>query len=108
LELYAHKAFRCCHIPLSGQAMSSTTTVEPAQVELELQPIRDVEASAPKPVEQPQHDSVDCEPGSSPIYKLITAGFSFFCAGVNDGTLGPLIPYMLSAFHIGTGDVAIM
>ena len=43
-----------------------------------------------------------------PIFKVFTAGFSFFCAGVDGGTLGPLIPYIIKSFTIGTGDVAIM
>ncbi|KAH6658350.1 major facilitator superfamily domain-containing protein [Truncatella angustata] len=42
------------------------------------------------------------------MYKLVVAGFSFFCAGVNDGTLGPLIPRMLTTFQIGTGEIAII
>ena len=43
-----------------------------------------------------------------PKLKLLTAGFSFFCAGVDGSTLGPLIPYILRSFTIGTGEVAIM
>lgn len=43
-----------------------------------------------------------------PVFKVITAGFSFFCAGVDGGTLGPLIPYIIKSFTIGTGEVAIM
>ncbi|KAI1330076.1 major facilitator superfamily domain-containing protein [Xylariaceae sp. FL0255] len=44
----------------------------------------------------------------TPVLKLLVAGYSFFCAGVNDGTLGPLIPYFLSSFKINTGEVAIV
>ncbi|KAI1367439.1 major facilitator superfamily domain-containing protein [Xylaria arbuscula] len=51
--------------------------------------------------------AVDREP-ATPFLKLIVAGYSFFCAGVSDGTLGPLIPYILSSFHIGTGEIAII
>ncbi|KAK8017456.1 hypothetical protein PG993_013782 [Apiospora rasikravindrae] len=43
-----------------------------------------------------------------PYFKLLVAGFSYVCAGVNDGTLGPLIPHMINTFHIGTGEVAII
>ncbi|KAJ8132971.1 hypothetical protein O1611_g650 [Lasiodiplodia mahajangana] len=61
------------------------------------------------PLEQRISEShaVDREP-STPFLKLIVAGYSFFCAGVSDGTLGPLIPYILSSFHIGTGEIAII
>lgn len=59
------------------------------------------------PMEEAPADAVEVEPGT-PASKLIVAGFSFFCAGVNDGTLGPLIPYILATFKIGTGEVAAM
>ncbi|KAI7924478.1 hypothetical protein M0657_004644 [Pyricularia oryzae] len=43
-----------------------------------------------------------------PYDKLIGCGFSFFFSGVNDGTLGPLIPYIQDTFSIGTGEIAII
>ncbi|OTA78240.1 hypothetical protein M434DRAFT_87446 [Hypoxylon sp. CO27-5] len=51
--------------------------------------------------------AIQSEP-ATPVLKLVVAGYSFFCAGVNDGTLGPLIPYIISSFDIGTGEVAII
>lgn len=50
-------------------------------------------------------------PPSTPPWlklKIFGAAFSFFCAGINDSILGPLIPYMLVSFSIGTGEVAIL
>ncbi|KAI1262241.1 MFS general substrate transporter [Xylariaceae sp. FL1019] len=66
-------------------------------------PVKDPEASSGQDVVG--NEAVDCEP-ATPFHKLIVAGYSFFCAGVNDGFLGPLIPYILSTFKIGTGEVA--
>lgn len=43
-----------------------------------------------------------------PWLKIFSVGFSFFCAGINDSTLGPLIPYLLVSFSIGTGMVAVL
>ncbi|ETS76692.1 hypothetical protein PFICI_12079 [Pestalotiopsis fici W106-1] len=90
--------------------MTQTTAAEPQHIPLtrlhDGPQQTDVEASIPPP-EAPPFDAVDAH-AAAPIFKLIVAGFSFFCAGVNDGTLGPLIPYMLEAFGIGTGDVAII
>ena len=40
--------------------------------------------------------------------RLICAGYSFFCAGVNDGSLGPIIPYLLSSYNINTNFVSIV
>lgn len=42
------------------------------------------------------------------LLKLIAAGYSFFCAGVNDGSLGPLIPYLLRTYNISTNLVAVV
>ncbi|KAF7586164.1 hypothetical protein BBP40_009339 [Aspergillus hancockii] len=42
------------------------------------------------------------------LLKLISAGFAFFVAGVNDGSLGSLIPYIREAYHIDTNMVAIV
>ncbi|KAI3323063.1 MFS general substrate transporter [Xylariaceae sp. AK1471] len=54
-----------------------------------------------------ESDAIDRE-SATPFFQLIVAGYSFFCAGVNDGTLGPLIPYILNSFQIGTGEIAII
>ena len=40
--------------------------------------------------------------------RVLSAGFSFFFAGMNDGSLGPLVPYMLRTYNIGTSFVAVM
>jgi hypothetical protein len=43
-----------------------------------------------------------------PLLKLFSAGFSFFVAGTNDGSIGALMPYILSSYHIGTSFIAIL
>ncbi|KAL2427300.1 hypothetical protein ABEF95_011395 [Exophiala dermatitidis] len=64
-------------------------------------------------------DESDHEPHSGPetpsqkldrrsILKLVCAGFSFFFAGTNDGTTGPLLPYMLHEYNISTGLVTVI
>lgn len=42
------------------------------------------------------------------IAKIVVAGFSFFFAGANDGSLGALTPYILRTYHVGTEYVALM
>lgn len=39
---------------------------------------------------------------SKTLLKLLSAGFSFFVAGVNDGSLGALIPYVIRDYGITT------
>ncbi|KAI1429421.1 major facilitator superfamily domain-containing protein [Xylaria sp. FL1777] len=92
--------------------MSTTQTAvaEPGQsyplTELSHEPTtRDLESSSEQQVSE--GEGVDREP-ATPFLKLIVAGYSFFCAGVSDGTLGPLIPYILSSFHISTGEIAVI
>lgn len=38
--------------------------------------------------------------------KLISAGFSFFVAGVNDGSIGALLPYIIREYNINTAIVS--
>ncbi|EKG11611.1 Major facilitator superfamily [Macrophomina phaseolina MS6] len=40
--------------------------------------------------------------------KLISAGFSFFVAGVNDSSLGALIPYLIRSYGINTAMVSVI
>ncbi|KAJ5421131.1 hypothetical protein N7465_003650 [Penicillium sp. CMV-2018d] len=48
-------------------------------------------------------------PGPKWIYaKILSAGLSFFVAGVNDGSLGSLIPYVIRTYDIGTNMVAVL
>jgi fucose permease len=42
------------------------------------------------------------------LVKLISVGYAFFCAGVNDGSLGPIIPYLLISYDIRTNLVAVV
>ncbi|KAK8066985.1 MFS general substrate transporter [Apiospora hydei] len=55
-----------------------------------------------------QHLTVVDQTPAVPYFKLLVAGFSYICAGINDGTLGPLIPHIINTFRIGTGEVAII
>ncbi|KAJ6143785.1 hypothetical protein N7471_003238 [Penicillium samsonianum] len=56
----------------------------------------------------------DAFPDSRPLEpkwkyaKILSAGLSFFVAGVNDGSLGSIIPYVLRTYGIGTNMVAVL
>lgn len=46
---------------------------------------------------------------SKAVYlKLVSAGFSFFVAGVNDGSIGTLTPYIIRQYNINTAIVSSM
>ncbi|KAL4883493.1 major facilitator superfamily domain-containing protein [Aspergillus karnatakaensis] len=42
------------------------------------------------------------------LLKMISAGFTFFVAGVNDGSLGALIPYIREEYDIDTNMISIL
>ncbi|KAL0935608.1 glucose and galactose transporter [Colletotrichum truncatum] len=42
------------------------------------------------------------------LFKLVAAGFAFFVSGINDGSVGPLLPYMLRDYDISTAVVSII
>jgi fucose permease len=41
-------------------------------------------------------------------FKVLSAALSFFVAGINDGSLGSLIPYVIRTYNIGTDMVAVV
>lgn len=60
-------------------------------------------------MESVQVDSPEPEPQTPRLLlKLISAGFAFYVAGVNDGSLGALIPYIREAYDIDTNMVSIV
>ncbi|OHF01540.1 hypothetical protein CORC01_03030 [Colletotrichum orchidophilum] len=56
------------------------------------------------PPETDQNDKLD----NATLLKLIAAGFAFFISGVNDGSVGPLLPYMIRDYNITTAVVSIV
>jgi len=69
---------------------------------------RSIDHEAPPII--PEH-AVETEPTSPPpkqLLKLLSAGFSFFVAGANDGCLGSLVPYMLTTYSIPPSLISIL
>ncbi|KAJ5351503.1 hypothetical protein N7452_000477 [Penicillium brevicompactum] len=62
------------------------------------------------PSEVPENEIQDSRPPEVKwMYpKILSAGVSFFVAGVNDGSLGSLIPYVIRTYSIGTNMVAVL
>ncbi|KFY35218.1 hypothetical protein V494_06107 [Pseudogymnoascus sp. VKM F-4513 (FW-928)] len=68
-------------------------------------------SNAPNTLTDPEANN--SEPEDSPLssfvkLKLSSAAFAFFTAGVNDGSLGALVPYILRTYDIATGSIAIL
>lgn len=47
-------------------------------------------------------------PRKAPYSKILSASTSFFVAGINDGSLGSLIPYVMETYGISTNMVSIL
>lgn len=56
-------------------------------------------ASNAPPPENPKLDRAT-------FLKIISAGFSFFVAGVNDGSIGALVPYVIRDYGVSTAIVS--
>ncbi|KAK2794894.1 hypothetical protein FQN51_000637, partial [Onygenales sp. PD_10] len=79
------------------QNTATTTTNPTIQAEPEPEPDADT------------HTDTSAPPEIKWLYpKLISAGFSFFVAGVNDGSLGALIPYVLRTYNLQTNLVVVV
>lgn len=88
--------------------MSTTTTtkLEPARAPETIE----LETPAPVPEPTPQGDE---QPAGEKltkklIFKLCSAGFCFYVAGVNDGSVGALVPYIIREHDINTAIVSSM
>ncbi|KAF5710645.1 bypass of stop codon 6 [Fusarium mundagurra] len=52
---------------------------------------------------EPPHSS---KPSTSELLKILSAGFSFFVAGVNDGSIGALVPHIIRDYNVTTAIVS--
>lgn len=62
----------------------------------------------PQPSE-PQEPSQNRSSGSldgRTLLKVASASFSFFVAGVNDGSVGAIIPYVIREYNVNTAIVS--
>lgn len=58
-------------------------------------------------VERQSDDAAQPDPERS-FLKLMSAAFSFFVAGLNDGSLGALLPYVLQTWALSLNLVVVM
>ncbi|KAK4141532.1 uncharacterized protein C8A04DRAFT_39036 [Dichotomopilus funicola] len=71
----------------------------PARVVRTVEPLEDNNTLRPELNEPPKRNRAT-------LLKLLSASFSFFVAGVNDGSIGALIPYFMRQYGISTTVVS--
>lgn len=82
--------------------MSLTTTELERPVVSETFEVADNEQQAAATSSPPENSKLD----RAVYVKIISAGFSFFVAGVNDGSIGALVPYVIRDYGINTAIVS--
>lgn len=90
---------------------SADRTISQHEIDLELQARRrDTRGVVHDGLQSQDNDlpAVAPEQHRRVAFKLLAAGFSFFVAGANDGSVGALIPYILRNYHVGTGLIAAL
>lgn len=84
--------------------------------------VESCELSSPAPWTQPEHKNNQAPQPTEPseplesypsggldgrtLLKVAGASFSFFVAGVNDGSVGAIIPYVIREYNVNTAIVS--
>lgn len=79
--------------------MATATQTESISAAIELAPAAGKQGPANPPTaetETSQRQGYD----RATYLKLISSGFSFFVAGVNDGSIGALLPYVIREYSV--------
>lgn len=77
-------------------------TVTETHTDMELHELPSPQPSPPSPPSSLKAKS------KSRKSRILSAGFSFFVAGINDGSIGALLPYMLRQYDISNAIVSAM
>lgn len=78
-----------------------TTTIS---LELITERANELDSAPVRNVEPPN----EIELSRDTMFKLASTGLSFFFSGMNDGSLGALIPYLIRSYNISTDLASIV
>lgn len=88
---------------------TTTLTTTSPQLSIELQPVEihslpeSLEPSSELRSQSTPANAIDAESVKElPLLKLLSSGLSFLVAGINDGSLGALVPYILATYGVST------
>jgi hypothetical protein len=84
--------------------MATTTQTESGQANVfELHDLESPTYNSANDTEPPHSSN---KPNKAELLKIFSAGFSFFVAGVNDGSIGALIPHIIRDYDVTTAIVS--
>ncbi|AEO60330.1 hypothetical protein MYCTH_108475 [Thermothelomyces thermophilus ATCC 42464] len=94
----------------SGPAEELSMATQTVEVQTELVEIPSEPRSENRTSTQSDHDGAPsaAKYDRATILRSISAGFSFFVAGVNDGSMGPLVPYFMRQYEINPTIVSVL
>lgn len=88
----------------------STTTATQLEHQRPSEPVQSLERQQLEHVsiEEPRDDGTaeGAKFDRATYFRLISAGFAFFVAGVNDGSIGALVPYIIRDYDVDTAIVS--
>lgn len=89
----------------------ATVTVEAQPVGLseahELQSVKKVPTKSPSTSsEQQQEPTGPPKVGADVYFKIVATGLSFFVSGINDGSVGALMPYFIREYNLNIAVVS--
>ena len=97
---------RCIRSPIASSMSTTTVGIETAPQnppDVELHPIQESPGRTVHVDANHEHML-----NKKNIARILAIGFSFLFAGLNDGSLGALTPYIIRTYHVGTEMVALM
>lgn len=94
--------------------MATTTQTEPTESHELSSPApwathtepRGIQAPHPSEPQQPSENRSFGGLNGPTLLKVVSASFSFFVAGVNDGSVGAIIPYVIRQYNVNTAIVS--
>lgn len=82
-------------------ATQTETSSVPATFELQSQ-----HESPRNSLHDPEPEHVSDKPSKADLLRIMSVAFSFFVAGVNDGSVGALVPHVIRDYKVTTAIVS--
>ncbi|KAL7767138.1 hypothetical protein ACKLNR_005054 [Fusarium oxysporum f. sp. zingiberi] len=86
--------------------MATMATITQTETSTEAIELRDQKNAPSNSLDDTEPPPSSNKPDTAELLKLLSAGFSFFVAGINDGSIGALIPHIIRDYGVTTAIVS--